>query len=154
IRQERFRQGTFDDNRRGVETGRPARPVREVAFELTPPTGDIGLRRTLDRYPFVPDDPERLALDCYEAYHIQVAGLIQRFEAIGSPKAVIGISGGLDSTHALIVAGRAMCAVSRARGDVSDFTIPGFARGRPSRSLATRLAAALGVTFEEIDIKP
>jgi NAD+ synthase (glutamine-hydrolysing) len=150
IRQERLRQGTFDDNRRGIRvTG-----ARGVAFELSPPSGDIGLRRKLDRYPFVPDDPDRLALDCYEAYHIQVAGLIQRFEAIGSPKAVIGISGGLDSTHALIVACRAMDALGRPRSDVLAFTMPGFATGATSRSLATRLAAALGVTFEEIDIKP
>jgi NAD+ synthase (glutamine-hydrolysing) len=149
IRQERLRQGTFDDNRRGIRvTG-----ARGVAFELSPPSGDIGLRRKLDRYPFVPDDPDRLALDCYEAYHIQVAGLIQRFEAIGSPKAVIGISGGLDSTHALIVACRAMDALGRPRSDVLAFTMPGFATGATSRSLATRLAAALGVTFEEIDIK-
>jgi NAD+ synthase (glutamine-hydrolysing) len=155
IRQERLRQGTFDDNRRGLDTGRPARsPVREVGFALAPPTGDIGLRRRLDRYPFVPDDPDRLALDCYEAYHIQVAGLIQRFEAIGTPKAVVGISGGLDSTHALIVAARAMDALGRPRSDVLAFTMPGFATGKTSRSLATRLAGALGVTFEEIDIKP
>jgi NAD+ synthase (glutamine-hydrolysing) len=152
IRQERLRQGTFDDNRRtlGVDEG----DVREVGFELSPPTGGIGLRRKLDRYPFVPDDPDRLALDCYEAYHIQVAGLIQRFEAIGAPKAVIGISGGLDSTHALIVACRAMDALGRPRSDVLAFTMPGFATGETSKSLATRLAGALGVTFEEIDIKP
>jgi NAD+ synthase (glutamine-hydrolysing) len=165
IRQERLRQGTFDDNRRtfgirGFETvtERPPQPagraIREVGFELAPPTGDIGLRRKLDRYPFVPDDPDRLALDCYEAYHIQVAGLIQRFEAIGSPRAVIGISGGLDSTHALIVAARAMDALGRPRSDVLAFTMPGFATGETSRSLATRLAGALGVTFEEIDITP
>jgi NAD+ synthase (glutamine-hydrolysing) len=170
IRQERLRMGTFDDNRRalgipGFETvaERPPQPsgyaagvrdLRAVGFELAPPAGDIGLRRKLDRYPFVPDDPERLALDCYEAYHIQVAGLIQRFEAIGSPKAVVGISGGLDSTHALIVACRAMDALGRPRSDVLAFTLPGFATGETSRSLATRLAGALGVTFEEIDIKP
>jgi NAD+ synthase (glutamine-hydrolysing) len=155
IRQERLRQGTFDDNRRGLDTGRPARSqVHEVGFELAPPTGDIGLRRKLDRYPFVPDDPERLALDCYEAYHIQVAGLMQRFEAIGTPKAVIGISGGLDSTHALIVATRAMDALGRPRSDVLAFTMPGFATGDTTKSLATRLATSLGVTFEEIDIKP
>ncbi|HEY2877384.1 NAD(+) synthase [Nocardioides sp.] len=155
IRQERLRQGTFDDNRRGLDTGRPARSqVHEVGFELAPPTGDIGLRRKLDRYPFVPDDPERLALDCYEAYHIQVAGLMQRFEAIGAPKAVIGISGGLDSTHALIVATRAMDALGRPRSDVLAFTMPGFATGDTTKSLATRLATSLGVTFEEIDIKP
>jgi NAD+ synthase (glutamine-hydrolysing) len=155
IRQERLRQGTFDDNRRGLDTGGPARSqLREVGFELAPPTGDIGLRRKLDRYPFVPDDPERLALDCYEAYHIQVAGLMQRFEAIGTPKAVIGISGGLDSTHALIVATRAMDALGRPRSDVLAFTMPGFATGDTTKSLATRLATSLGVTFEEIDIKP
>ena len=64
------------------------------------PTGDIGLRRKVDRFPFVPDDAERLALDCYEAYNIQVSGLEQRLHAIGQPKVVIGVSGGLDSTHA------------------------------------------------------
>ncbi len=164
IRQERLRMGTFDDNRRTLGLGgaatpaglgpRPPRRLREVAFELAPPAGDIGLRRTLDRYPFVPDDPERLALDCYEGYHIQVAGLMQRLEAIGSPKAVIGISGGLDSTHALIVACRAMDALGRPRTDVLAFTMPGFATGETTKSLATRLAASLGVTFEEIDIKP
>jgi len=154
IRQERLRQGTFDDNRRTLEIGTGGRGVREVGFELAPPTGDIGLRRKLDRFPFVPDDVERLALDCYEAYHIQVAGLMQRLEAIGRPKAVIGISGGLDSTHALIVAARAMDALGRPRSDVLAFTLPGFATGETTKSLATRLAAALGVTFEEIDIKP
>ncbi|MGA8247862.1 MAG: NAD(+) synthase [Nocardioides sp.] len=155
IRQERLRQGTFDDNRRGLDSARPPRlAFRTVAFELAAPTGDIGLRRRTDRFPFVPDDVERLALDCYEAYHIQVAGLMQRLEAIGRPKAVIGISGGLDSTHALIVAARAMDALGRPRSDVLAFTMPGFATGDTSRSLATRLAAALGVTFEEIDIKP
>jgi NAD+ synthase (glutamine-hydrolysing) len=164
IRQERLRQGTFDDNRRtlgigGLETPaglapQPPGRFRTIGFELGPPSGDIGLRRRLDRFPFVPDDPDRLALDCYEAYHIQVAGLIQRFEAIGTPKAVIGISGGLDSTHALIVACRAMDALGRPRSDVLAFTMPGFATGETTRSLATRLAGALGVTFEEIDIKP
>src|SRR4051794_23761915 len=154
IRQERLRQGTFDDNRRTFQIGTGGRGVRDIGFELSPPTGDIGLRRKLHRFPFVPDDVDRLALDCYEAYHIQVAGLVQRLEAIGSPKAVIGISGGLDSTHALIVAARAMDALGRPRSDVLAFTMPGFATGETTRSLATRLAAALGVTFEEIDIKP
>jgi NAD+ synthase (glutamine-hydrolysing) len=155
IRQERLRQGTHDDNRRGLDSARPTRSAfRTVAFELAPPNGDIGLRRKLDRFPFVPDDVDRLALDCYEAYHIQVAGLVQRMQAIGRPKAVIGISGGLDSTHALIVAARAMDQLGRPRSDVLAFTMPGFATGDTSRSLATRLAKALGVTFEEIDIKP
>src|SRR3954454_23052162 len=154
LRQERLRQGPSDDNRRTFQIGTGGRGVRDIGFELSPPTGDIGLRRKLQRFPFVPDDVDRLALACSEAYHIQVAGLVQRFEAIGSPKAVIGISGGLDATHALIVAARAMDALGRPRSDVLAFTLPGFATGDTTRSRATRLAAALGVTFEEIDIKP
>ena len=150
LRQERLRQGTFDDNRRGAgETD-----FRIVEFDLEPPSGDIGLRRKVDRFPFVPDDPERLALDCYEAYNIQVSGLEQRIVAIGAPKAVIGVSGGLDSTHALIVAAKAMDRLGRPRSDIHAFTMPGFATGATTKSYATRLSNALGVTFEEIDIRP
>src|SRR5690606_4287041 len=72
IRQDRLRQGTFDDNRRTHDDR--VRGFRTIRFELRPPGGDIGLRRKVDRFPFVPDDPERLALDCYEAYNIQVSG--------------------------------------------------------------------------------
>ncbi len=100
----------------------------------------------------MPDDPERLALDCYEAYNIQVSGLEQRLKYIGEPKAVIGISGGLDSTHALIVAARAMDRLGRPRSDIHAFSMPGFATGDTTRSYASRLAKSLGVTFEEIDI--
>lgn len=153
IRQERMRQGTFDDNRRGL-AGRP--PFRTVAFELAPPSGGIGLRRKLDRFPFVPDDAERLALDCYEAYNIQVSGLEQRLSAMTTdtwqPKIVIGVSGGLDSTHALIVAAKAMDRLGRPRTDIHGFTMPGFATGETTKSYATRLATSLGVTFETLDI--
>ncbi|GAA1933160.1 NAD(+) synthase [Nocardioides hwasunensis] len=152
LRQERIRQGSFDDNRR-THHERVHR-FRTVEWELEPPTGDIGLLRKVDRYPFVPDDPERLALDCYEAYNIQVSGLERRIAAIGSPKAVIGVSGGLDSTHALIVACKAMDRLGRPRSDVLAFTMPGFATGATSKSYATRLSQALGVTFEELDIRP
>ncbi len=152
IRQERQRMGTFDDNRRTLE-GRVS-SFRAVDFRLDPPVEDIGLRRKVDRFPFVPDDPERLALDCYEAYNIQVSGLEQRLRAIGQPKVVIGVSGGLDSTHALIVAARAMDRLGRPRSDILGFTLPGFATGDTTKSNATRLAENLGVTFEEIDIEP
>ncbi len=152
LRQERLRTGTFDDNRR-THADRVSR-LRRVAFTLGPPAGDVGLRRTVDRFPFVPDDPARLAQDCYEAYEIQVTALERRLTAIGGPKAVIGVSGGLDSTHALIVATRAMDRLGRPRSDVHAFSMPGFATSGSTRSLATRLAAALGVTFEEIDIRP
>jgi NAD+ synthase (glutamine-hydrolysing) len=162
LRQERLRQGTFDDNRRGASrlaaarTSTTARPpgFRRIRFELSPPPGDIGLRRKVDRYPFVPDDPARLAQDCYEAYNIQVSGLEQRLAAIGQPKIIIGVSGGLDSTHALIVAAKAMDRLGRPRSDIHAFTMPGFATGERTKSYATRLATALGCTFAELDIKP
>ena len=97
--------------------------------------------------------PQRLEQDCYEAYNIQVAGLEQRLRALDYPKVVIGVSGGLDSTHALIVAARAMDREERPRSDILAFTLPGFATGDRTKSNAIRLAEALGVTFEEIDIR-
>ena len=87
----------------------------------------------------MPDDPERLALDCYEAYNIQVSGLEQRLRAIGNPKVVIGVSGGLDSTHALIVAAKAMDRLGRPRSDILAFTLPGFATSEGTKGNATRL---------------
>ncbi|HEV6954614.1 MAG TPA: NAD(+) synthase, partial [Promicromonospora sp.] len=153
LRQERLRQGTFDDNRRGLGLA-PTGAMREIAFSVHPPEGDVGLRRKVDRFPFVPDDPARLAQDCYEAYNIQVTGLEQRLRAIGQPKAVIGVSGGLDSTHALIVAAKAMDRLGRPRSDIHAFTMPGFATGSETKGRAYRLAEALGVTFEELDIRP
>ena len=150
LRQDRLRQGTHDDNRR-THAERVA-AFRTIEFELDAPTGDVGLRRKVDRFPFVPDDPERLALDCYEAYNIQVSGLEQRLTAIGQPKAIIGVSGGLDSTQALIVTAKAMDRLGRPRSDIHAFTMPGFATGETTKSYATRLAKSLGVTFEEIDI--
>ena len=152
LRQERLHMGSFDDNRR--THGERTQRFRTVEWELSPPAGDIGLMRKVDRFPFVPDDPARLALDCYEAYNIQVSGLERRIESIGSVKPVIGVSGGLDSTHALIVACKAMDRLGRPRSDVLGFTMPGFATGERTKGYATRLAEALGVTFEEIDIRP
>ena len=155
LRQERLRQGSFDDNRRVEGIGEPGgESFRVVAFELEPPTGDLGLRRKVDRFPFVPDDEARLAQDCYEAYNIQVSGLEQRLRAIGQPKIVIGISGGLDSTHALIVAAQAMDRLGRPRTDIIGFTMPGFATSEGTKSNAIHLMESLGITFETLDIRP
>ena len=152
LRAERLRMGTFDDNRRHHRAGLDS--FRRIGFRLEPPTGDIGLRREVERFPFVPSDPERLEQDCYEGYNIQVAGLSQRLRALDHPKVVIGVSGGLDSTHALIVAAKVMDAEGRPRSDILAFTLPGFATGEHTRSNAIRLSKALGVTFAEIDIRP
>ncbi|HEY6793089.1 MAG TPA: NAD(+) synthase [Kineosporiaceae bacterium] len=150
LRAERLRMGTFDDNRR--HHAQALDEFRTVEFTLDPPPVDVGLRRTVERYPFVPADASRLELDCYEAYHIQVAGLEQRLRALGQPRVVIGVSGGLDSTHALIVAARALDRLGRPRSDILAFTLPGFATSERTRGNATRLAKALGVTLSEIDI--
>jgi NAD+ synthase (glutamine-hydrolysing) len=150
IRQDRLRQGSFDDNR--ISEGQD--DYETIPFSLHPPEGDLGLERAVDRYPFVPNDPTRLALDCYEAYSIQVFGLEQRLRAIGNSKVVIGVSGGLDSTHALIVAARAMDRLGRPRSDILAFTLPGFATSDHTKTNATALATSLGVTFEEISIVP
>jgi NAD+ synthase (glutamine-hydrolysing) len=151
LRSERLRMGTFDDNRRHHQS--LAESFRRIDFRLDPPVGDIGLRRDVERFPFVPADPNRLLQDCYEAYNIQVAGLEQRLRALDYPKVVIGVSGGLDSTHALIVAARAMDRESRPRSDILAFTLPGFATGDRTKRNAAALSRALGVTFEEIDIR-
>jgi len=151
LRSERLRMGTFDDNR--DHHGITEDSFRQVEFRLDPPAGDIGLRREIERFPFVPSDPQRLQQDCYEAYNIQVSGLEQRLRALNYPKVVLGLSGGLDSTHALIVAARAMDREDRPRSDILAFTLPGFATGERTKGNAIRLADALGVTFETIDIK-
>ncbi|WP_128437351.1 NAD(+) synthase [Streptomyces cyaneus] len=152
LRQERQRMGTFDDNRRAhaTRTG----DFRRVRFRLDPPATDLGLKRRVERFPFVPADAERLALDCYEAYNIQVAGLQQRLASIGGPKVVIGVSGGLDSTHALIVAARAMDRAGRPRSDILAFTLPGFATSDHTKDNAHKLMNSLGVTAAELDITP
>ena len=167
LRAERLRQGTFADNARTLSSpvaGAPTaattftdpaafRCIRISAADLAAPRTDIGLRRRVDRFPFVPDDPARLAQDCYEAYNIQVAALVQRLGAIGNPKIVIGVSGGLDSTHALIVAARAMDRLGRPRSDIHAITMPGFATSAGTRRNAEDLAVGLGCTFEELDIR-
>jgi NAD+ synthase (glutamine-hydrolysing) len=149
---ERLRAGTFDDNRRTHATA--VSTQRRIGFRVDPPSGDIGLRRDIARFPFVPSDPARLEQDCYEAYNIQVAGLVQRLRAIGAPKVVLGVSGGLDSTHALLVAAKAMDRLGRPRSDVLAFTMPGFATGATSKAAALAVAAAVGATTQVLDIRP
>ncbi len=151
LRAERLRMGTFDDNRRSLGIGPDS--FRRIGFRLEPPRGDIGLRREVERFPFVPSDPARLEQDCYEGYNIQVSGLEQRLRALNYPKVVIGVSGGLDSTHALIVAAKAMDRERRPRSDILAFTLPGFATGEHTRNNAVALSQALGVSFAEIDIR-
>jgi NAD+ synthase (glutamine-hydrolysing) len=152
LRLERTRTPTF--NNAAVAAGRPATSFRRVRFEHQPTFKDLGLLRPLDRFPFVPDDPARLDQDCYEAFNIQVQGLTQRLRSTKSKHLVIGVSGGLDSTHALLVAAKAFDALGKPRADILGFTMPGFATSEGTKSNAWSLMKALGVTGREIDIKP
>lgn len=152
IRLERARMGTFNDAARAA--GDPETRFRRIGFAAQPDFADRGLNRTVARYPFVPDDADALDEDCYEAFNIQVEGLRQRLAATGLPRLVIGVSGGLDSTHALLVAAKAFDRMGRPRSDILGFTMPGFATGEATRTQAWDLMNALGVTGAEIDIKP
>ena len=149
LRQERLQMGSFDTNRR-----RSPRAWRRIGFTVGAPTGDVGFHRRMERFPFVPADIARLEQDCFEAYNIQVSGLVQRLRAIGVKKVVIGISGGLDSTHALIVCAQAFDLLGLPRTNILAYTMPGFATSDHTKGNAIRLMSSLGVTWAELDIRP
>lgn len=152
IRLERARTPTFNDC--AVAEGRPETQFRKIVFEARPDFADRGLMRAVHRFPFVPHDPARLDRDCYEAFNIQVQGLARRLEAAGARTAVIGVSGGLDSTHALLVTCRAFDLLGRPRTDILAYTLPGFATSEGTKSNAWTLMKSLGVSAAEIDIRP
>jgi NAD+ synthase (glutamine-hydrolysing) len=152
LRLERMRNGSFNDNARAA--GDPETRFRRVGFDHQPDFADKGLERKLRRFPYVPNWPEQLDLDCYEAFNIQVQGLVRRFQATGGAHLVIGVSGGLDSTHALIVAAKACDLLGLPRTAILGFTMPGFATGEATKANAWALMTALGVTGAEIDITP
>ena len=152
IRLERLRTPTF--NAAAAAAHHPETSFRRIAFEHEAHVRDVGLVRTIDRFPFVPDDPAKLDLDCYEAFNIQLQGLRKRLEVTNGERVVIGVSGGLDSTHALIVAARTFDALEIPRSNILGFTMPGFATSDTTKSNAWAIMNALGVTAAEIDIKP
>ena len=149
---DRMRMQTWGDAAEAA--GRPEDWYRRVIFDHDPTPRDIGLVRPIRRFPFVPNRQEKLDEDCYEAFNIQVDALMRRIEATRSECLVIGISGGLDSTHALLVAAKAMDRIGRPRSDIRGYTMPGFGTSEGTKSNAWKLMKAFGVTAEEIDIKP
>ena len=152
IRQERLRMPTFRDA--AVQRGYPEKRFRRIGFEHRPIRAISDLQRPVRRFPFVPNDAEKLDLDCYEAFNIQVEGLITRYKATPGDTMVIGISGGLDSTHALIVAAKACDRMGVPRKNILGFTMPGFATGDSTKSNAWALMRAMDIAAEEIDIRP
>lgn len=152
LRLERMRMPTFNDN--AVAAGHPEKTARRIHFEHRPSQTDIGFKRRYRRFPYVPNRPEQLDSDCYEAFNIQVQGLARRFQATNGSHLVIGVSGGLDSTHALIVAAKMCDFLKLPRSTILGFTMPGFATGAATKGNAWALMRALGIVGEEIDIRP
>jgi NAD+ synthase (glutamine-hydrolysing) len=130
------------------------RPIRRIEFDLGVPSAPVALRREIERFPYVPADPESRSERCEEVYNIQVRGLETRLRATGIEKVVIGVSGGLDSTQALIVAARALERLGLPRENVLGYTMPGFATSALTLDNARLLMEALGVTANELDIRP
>ncbi|MGH7457640.1 MAG: NAD(+) synthase [Longimicrobiaceae bacterium] len=152
LAQDRMRMTSFND---GVADHREGvRGVRRVSFELEPPQGELELLREVERFPYVPNDPAERDERCFEAYHIQIQGLVQRLRATGIDKVVVGVSGGLDSTQALIVAAKAVDRLGLPRSHVLGYSLPGFATGEETRLNGLALMQALEVSAGEIDIRP
>jgi NAD+ synthase (glutamine-hydrolysing) len=128
--------------------------IRRIEFELGIDDQEVPLERGIERFPYVPADPASRSERCEEVYSIQVRGLETRLRATGIDKVVIGVSGGLDSTHALIVATRAIDRLGLPRGNVLGYTMPGFATSTRTLGTAHRLMQALGVSSGELDIRP
>ncbi len=153
LSRERMRQTSFGDS---VRHHAPLlKAFRTVEFELGLDRAQpLPLRRRVERFPYVPADRQRRDERCNEVFHIQVQALVQRLVSSGIHKLVIGISGGLDSTHALLVAARAMDQMGWPRSNILGVTMPGFATGDRTRDQALRLMREIGCEAREIDIRP
>lgn len=127
------------------------RTFRRVPF-AAPSEVKVPLRRSVAPHPFIPDDPSSLGARCWEIFEIQTNALATRMRAIGNPSLVLGISGGLDSTQAALVAAGALDLVGEPRHKLHCVTLPGLGTSGGTRGNAERLTRALGATFREIGI--
>jgi NAD+ synthase (glutamine-hydrolysing) len=156
LRADRVRTNSFGDAQLYTDI-RPQ--LARLDFRLTGGTGSVGtlpggLRRAVDAHPFVPQGSEQLRERCEEIFHTQVAGLAKRLEHIGKPPVAIGISGGLDSTLALLVTCKTFDALGVPRDKVRALTMPGFGTSDQTRDNARALMRQLGVSAREVDIRP
>lgn len=150
--QDRMRTTSFSDSFRDCRDR--VKAIRRIPFVFQVPEAEIPLVRRVERFPYVPGDPAARDERCYEVYNIQVHGLMKRLTAAGIERVVIGISGGLDSTHALIVAAKTMDRLGLPRKNILTYTMPGFATSKKTHRNATNLMKALQVTAQELDIRP
>jgi NAD+ synthase (glutamine-hydrolysing) len=152
LAQDRMRLTTFGQN--AADHKDKIAAFRPIEFEVECPKGHLLPDREIPRFPYIPADQGKRDQRCYEAYNIQVQGLAQRLKASCIPNLVIGVSGGLDSTHALIVAARTMDLLGLPRTNVKAYTMPAFGTTDKTYRNALQLMNALGVEANEVDIKP
>ena len=153
LTQERMRQNSFSQSvRNHRDTLSEFRTIRFPAD--IPATGMLLTSRSYERFPFVPGDPAKQDERCREVYEIQVQGLTKRLRSTGIDKVMIGVSGGLDSTQALIVCAQALDSMGISRKNILACMMPGFATSRRTLDQARRLAGSIGCTSLEIDIRP
>jgi NAD+ synthase (glutamine-hydrolysing) len=152
LTQERMRVTSFNDS--ASDCLERLQTIRRIPFEFSLPAGEVPLRRIVSRFPYVPAGRQARDERCFEAYHIQIHGLMKRLSSTGLQRVVIGISGGLDSTQAIIVAAKTMDRMRLPRQNILAYTMPGFATSDLTVANARRLMQGLGVTAGEIDIKP
>jgi NAD+ synthase (glutamine-hydrolysing) len=153
LSQERMRQNSFTSN--AARALPLEQPFRSIAFGLELPSEPRLLpERRWERFPYVPADPARRNERCAEVVQIQVQGLAQRLEAAGLERVVIGISGGLDSTQALLVCARAMDQLQLPRRNILAYTMPGFATSARTLEQARAIMQAVGAEARELDIRP
>lgn len=154
LSRERMHQTTFGQSARRHRD--EVRKFRQVLVPVAAPLEDaeLPLERRVPRFPYVPADAQRRDARCREVYNIQVQALAQRLSASGMSKVVIGISGGLDSTHALLVCAQAMDTLGLPRANILAVTMPGFATSSRTLQQARQLMAVVGCTASEVDIRP
>jgi NAD+ synthase (glutamine-hydrolysing) len=153
IAQDRMRQNSFGESVRRHAAEIANFRVVQFAAEL-PADRELALERIHERFPYVPADPATRDVRCQEVYDIQVHGLVKRLKSMAATRVVIGVSGGLDSAHALIVCARAMDVMGLSRANILAYTMPGFATSERTHDQARRLVRAVGASAQEIDIRP
>jgi NAD+ synthase (glutamine-hydrolysing) len=144
---DRIQTNSFNDARGFAEK------FRRVGFILEPTPREPKLLRAVEAHPFVPSDPATLDDRCREIFQTQVAALARRLSHIGTPPVSIGVSGGLDSTLALLVACKTMDDLGVPRDRVKGLTMPGFGTSKETKTNAHALMKLLGVSARECDIR-
>ncbi|MDB5909347.1 MAG: nadE [Massilia sp.] len=153
LSRERMRLTTFGQSVRRHADEVSNFEVVTIGLKL-PLDRPLALVRKVERFPYVPSDPRRRDERCTDVYNIQVQALMQRLSATGTKKLVIGVSGGLDSTHALLVCAQAMDRLKLPRTNILAYTMPGFATSERTIAQARQLMDAVGCSASEIDIRP